>query len=171
MGRGALLAANLPQLQNLIKRDPAGYRDEFVQQYNHYDSIRQLFAISPDDNAAHFRELVAFIAQLAVCYPAETAAFPSHLSTLLLEHYGVLSPDTRKTLLHSLVILRNKNVLTSIECAPRLFFLPPLTIFPVSSGPSSPCSPAPPPRPSGRSSARPSSPTSALPTSAPRTTS
>lgn len=26
--RGALLAANLPQLQNLIKRDPVGYREE-----------------------------------------------------------------------------------------------------------------------------------------------
>jgi len=26
--RGALLTANLPQLQNLIKRDPEGYRDE-----------------------------------------------------------------------------------------------------------------------------------------------
>lgn len=26
--RGALLAANLPQLQNLIKRDPDGYKDE-----------------------------------------------------------------------------------------------------------------------------------------------
>lgn len=26
--RGALLAANLPQLQNLIKRDPEGYREE-----------------------------------------------------------------------------------------------------------------------------------------------
>lgn len=26
--RGALLASNLPQLQNLIKRDPEGYRDE-----------------------------------------------------------------------------------------------------------------------------------------------
>ncbi|KAI9569090.1 SDA1-domain-containing protein [Boletus coccyginus] len=127
MGRGALLAANLPQLQNLIKRDPAGYRDEFVQQYNHYDSIRQLFAISPDDNAAHFRELVAFIAQLAVCYPNETAAFPSHLSTLLLEHYGALSPDTRKTLLHSLVILRNKNVLTSIDLLRSLFPLLPRT--------------------------------------------
>lgn len=26
--RGILLAANLPQLQNLIKRDPEGYREE-----------------------------------------------------------------------------------------------------------------------------------------------
>ena len=122
MGRGVLLTANLPQLQNLIKRDPAGYKEEFLQQYNHYDSIRQLFTISPDDNAAHFRELVTFIAQVAVCYPKETAEFPSHLASLVLEHYGALSPDTRKTILHNLVILRNKNVITSIECVPCPLF-------------------------------------------------
>ena len=109
---------HLPQLQNLIKRDPAGYRDEFVQQYNHYNSSRELFLISPDDNAAHFRELVSFVAQVAVCYPKETADFPAHLSTLLLQHYGALSPDTRKTLLQNLVILRNKHVIPSIECVP-----------------------------------------------------
>ena len=118
MGRGALLTVNLPQLQNLIKRDPAGYKEEFLQQYNHYNSIRQLFLLSPDDSATRFAELVTFIAQVAVCYPAETADFPAHLAALLRENYGALTPDTRKTLLHTLVMLRNKNVITSIECAP-----------------------------------------------------
>ena len=33
-GRGALLTSNLPQLQNLIKRDPVGYKEEFLQQWN-----------------------------------------------------------------------------------------------------------------------------------------
>ncbi|KAF8436929.1 protein required for actin cytoskeleton organization and cell cycle progression [Boletus edulis BED1] len=127
MGRGVLLTANLPQLQNLIKRDPAAYKEEFLQQYNHYNSIRQLFAISPDDNAEHFRELVTFIAQVAVCYPKETADFASHLSSLVLEHYGALSPDTRKSLLHNLVILRNKNVISSIDLLKTLFPLLPRT--------------------------------------------
>ncbi|KAF8558438.1 protein required for actin cytoskeleton organization and cell cycle progression [Imleria badia] len=128
MGRGILLTANLPQLQNLIKRDPAAYKEEFLQQYNHYNSIRQLFLISPDDdNAAHLRELVAFIAQVAVCYPKETVDFPSHLSSLVLEHYGALTQDTRKTLLHNLVILRNKNVISSIDLLKNLFPLLPRT--------------------------------------------
>jgi protein SDA1 len=118
MGRGALLAANLPQLQNLIKRDPAGYREEFLQQYNHYNSVRQLFLLSPHDNAARFGELVSFIAQVAVCYPTDTADFPARLAALLRDSYGALAPDTRKTLLHNLVILRNKRVISSIECAP-----------------------------------------------------
>jgi protein SDA1 len=64
MGRGVLLTSNLPQLQNLIKRDPISYKEEFLQQWNHYDSIRQIFKINPDEQAQHFKELVAFISQV-----------------------------------------------------------------------------------------------------------
>lgn len=66
MGRGILLTSNLPQLQNLIKRDPAAYKEEFLQQWNHYNSVRQIFHLNPDEQAQHFRELVTFIAQ--VCF-------------------------------------------------------------------------------------------------------
>jgi len=120
-GRGVLLTSNLPQLQNLIKRDPAAYKEEFLQQWNHYDSIRQIFQINPDEQAQHFRELVSFISQVAQCYPKETKDFPSHLSTLLLDNYGTLMPDTRKTLVQNLVMLRNKDVITSIELLKSLF--------------------------------------------------
>ena len=56
------------------------------------------------------------IHKVAQCYRKETAEFPSHLSTMLLENYGTLSPDTRKSLVQNLVMLRNKDVITSIEC-------------------------------------------------------
>lgn len=64
MGRGILLTSNLPQLQNLIKRDPEAYKEEFLQQWNHYNSIRRIFATNPDEQATHFRELVTFISQV-----------------------------------------------------------------------------------------------------------
>jgi protein SDA1 len=133
MGRGVLLTSNLPQLQNLIKRDPIAYKEEFLQQWNHYDSIRQMFKINPEEQAQHFKEIVAFISQVrllinllfiivsckmiqvATCYPKETAEFPAQISTLLLESYGILAPDTRKTLLQNLIMLRNKDVISSIE--------------------------------------------------------
>lgn len=62
--RGALLTSNLPQLQNLVKRDPAAYKEEFLQQWNHYESIRKIFQINPDEQAQHFRQLISFIAQV-----------------------------------------------------------------------------------------------------------
>ncbi|KAG8681307.1 Severe Depolymerization of Actin, partial [Ceratobasidium sp. 423] len=129
VGRGALLTSNLPQLQNLIKRDPIAYRDEFLQQWGHYDSIRRIFALKPDDDAQaeRFRELVTFISHLSQCYPKETAEFPTHLSELLLQNYTILSPDTRKTLVSNLVMLRNKDVISSIELLKSLFPLLPKT--------------------------------------------
>ncbi|CEL59224.1 Protein sda1 OS=Schizosaccharomyces pombe (strain 972 / ATCC 24843) GN=sda1 PE=3 SV=2 [Rhizoctonia solani AG-1 IB] len=129
VGRGALLTSNLPQLQNLIKRDPIAYKDEFLQQWGHYDSIRRIFALKPDDNAQaeRFRELVTFISHVAQCFPKETAEFPSHLSELLLQNYSTLTPDTRKTLVSNLVMLRNKDVISSVELLKSLFPLLPKT--------------------------------------------
>ncbi|KAH9946401.1 SDA1-domain-containing protein [Epithele typhae] len=127
MGRGVLLTSNLPQLQNLIKRDPPAYKEEFLQQWNHYNSIRQIFQINPDENAQHFRELVSFMAQVAQCYPKETSELPTQISALLLESYGSLSPDTRKSLVQTLVMLRNKDVITSITLLQTLFPLLPRT--------------------------------------------
>jgi protein SDA1 len=140
-GRGVLLTSNLPQLQNLIKRDPAAYKEEFLQQWNHYDSIRQIFQINPDEQAQHFRELVSFISQVAQCYPKETKDFPSHLSTLLLDNYGTLMPDTRKTLVQNLVMLRNKDVITSIDPSfPSSLAQPPPIYEPLSAKLFSPIS-------------------------------
>ncbi|KAG8790622.1 Severe Depolymerization of Actin [Ceratobasidium sp. 428] len=129
VGRGALLTSNLPQLQNLIKRDPVGYREEFLQQWNHYDSIRRIFELKPDDDAQaeRFRELVTFISHVAQCYPKETAEFPTQLSELLLQNYATLPPETRKNLVTNLVMLRNKEVITSIELLKSLFPLLPRT--------------------------------------------
>ncbi|TFK46042.1 SDA1-domain-containing protein [Heliocybe sulcata] len=127
MPRGILLTSDLPQLQNLIKRDPVGYKEEFLQQWNHYNSIRQIFQTNPDEQAKHFRELISFIAQVAPCYPKETKDFPAQLSNLLLDGNAVLSPDLRKNLVQNLVMLRNKNAITSIELLRTLFPLLPRT--------------------------------------------
>ncbi|KAI0272597.1 SDA1-domain-containing protein [Gloeopeniophorella convolvens] len=127
MARGILRTSNLPQLQNLIKRDPASYKEEFLQQWNHYNSIRQIFLTNPDEQATHFRELVTFISQVAQCYPKDTADFPSHISSLLLENYGSLSPDIRHSLVQNLVMLKNKGVITSLELLRTLFPLLPRT--------------------------------------------
>lgn len=58
------LPDNLPQLQNLIKRDPQSYKDDFVQQYQHFLSTLQIFKLSPDKENKSLDELVMFIAQV-----------------------------------------------------------------------------------------------------------
>lgn len=58
------LPDNLPQLQNLIKRDPDSYKDDFMQQYRHYLSILEVFRLSPDQENKSLDDLVMFIAQV-----------------------------------------------------------------------------------------------------------
>lgn len=77
----ALLTSNLPQLQNLIKRDPAGYRDEFMQQWNHYESMRRLFELNPDEEGARFREVITFISQVR---PPPSPSKPGRPARMLL---------------------------------------------------------------------------------------
>ena len=125
-----LSISNLPALQNLIKRDPAGYADDFRTQWNSYESARRIIELGIAGGAGgqegdgrraceaeeRWRELVSFIAQVAPCYPTETAAFPGHITSILLNSHASLSPDTRKTLIQSLVLLRSRDMISGIEC-------------------------------------------------------
>lgn len=63
-GRGALLSSNLPQLQNLIKRDPIAYKEEFLQQWNHYKSILNIFQANPVEQSEQFQDMITFISQV-----------------------------------------------------------------------------------------------------------
>ena len=62
--RAALLPTNLPHLQNLIKRDSSSYKEEFLLQWQHYQSSYSIFLIRPDEESQTFVELAGFIAQV-----------------------------------------------------------------------------------------------------------
>ena len=53
-------------VQGNIKRDPAGYADEFQMQWRHYQACLQLFVLKPDQDGGDFGDLVNFIAQVRV---------------------------------------------------------------------------------------------------------
>lgn len=62
--RAALLPTNLPHLQNLIKRDSGSYKEEFLQQWQHFQSSYAIFLLRPDEEGLRFVELAGFIAQV-----------------------------------------------------------------------------------------------------------
>ncbi|WWC91696.1 uncharacterized protein L201_006642 [Kwoniella dendrophila CBS 6074] len=142
--RGILLTSNLPQLQNLIKRDPEGYKEEFLTQYNHYLSLLRLQQVSSvtststsattDKSNELFGDLITFISQCAQCYPTETKELPLQLKGLLLgsgsgsssvESGQSVKGDLRKTVFKNLVMLRNKEIIDSIELLQTLLPLLP----------------------------------------------
>jgi len=115
------LPNNLPQLQNLIKRDAESYKEEFAQQLRHFKSTLQVFELKPDEFNASLDELVLFLAQVAKCYQEDLADFPQTLVQLLHKHSTVLDPDMRISLCRALILLRNKNLLASADLH-QLFF-------------------------------------------------
>lgn len=144
VSRGMLLTNNLPQLQNLVKvscsffkpreslgltpsqRDPVAYKEEFLVQYNHYQSLLRLQTVAPvagastqKDNKSTelFSDLINFVSQTAQCYPVETKELPAQLSALLLGTGGIMAVkgDLRETAVKNLIMLRNKDVIDSIQ--------------------------------------------------------
>ncbi|KAH8553386.1 SDA1-domain-containing protein [Umbelopsis sp. PMI_123] len=121
--RSALLPTNIPQLQNLLKRDPKSYEAEFEQQYRHFEASLSIFKLKPDDEAKNLGELINFISQVSQCFPERTAEFPGQMIDLLQEHYQVLNPDLRKNIVQALILLRNKNIVDNTRLLPLFFTL------------------------------------------------
>ncbi|XP_063165835.1 protein SDA1 homolog [Candoia aspera] len=115
------LPLNLPQLQNLIKRDPPSYTEEFLQQYRHYQSNVDIFKLQPAKPNKELAELVMFLAQVAHCYPKYLENFPQQLKELLSYCHTVLDPDLRMTFCRALILLRNKNLINPTSLL-ELFF-------------------------------------------------
>lgn len=117
--RAAMLPTNVILLQNLVKRDPESYREEFLQQYSHYESLRDIFMLNSmnnesndDSSTIEFIGAIGFVAQVCSCYPKETTNFPNELKQLVLEHHKALPFEVKEKIITSLTMLRNKKVIT-----------------------------------------------------------
>ncbi|KAJ2484183.1 Severe Depolymerization of Actin, partial [Coemansia sp. RSA 2320] len=121
--RSAALLSNLPQLQNLIKRDPRSYQEEFAQQLSHFEAALAIFELKPDEEAKDFAEQIGFLSQVAKCYPKQAARFPSQLISLLQKHYPVLNGDLRKAVVQALILLRSRGVVSNFRVMPLFFTL------------------------------------------------
>ena len=52
---------------------------------------------------------MALVDQVAGCYPAQSAAFPGQLISLLDTHYAAMSPSLRTSVVKALILLRHRN--------------------------------------------------------------
>ncbi|KAJ9606643.1 Severe Depolymerization of Actin [Cladophialophora chaetospira] len=128
--------ADLPNLQNKIKRDPQSYHTDFLHQYIQYENQRQIFLQAPTSSSdssglISFRELIEFIAHVADCYKEETKEFPRQLIEILSQHHAQLEGELREKIVGSLVLLRKKEIIDSntlLQC-----FFPILTGTPSKS--------------------------------------
>ncbi|KAJ4362652.1 Severe Depolymerization of Actin [Ascochyta clinopodiicola] len=123
---GALekIEADHAALRFKIKRDPQSYRDDFNNQWQQYETLRDLFLQSPSTQGtglADLKDLIEFVSHVADLYPDLTAQFPEDLQQILLQHHEVLEYELRDKIVGSLCLLRNKDVINSVTLLNTLF--------------------------------------------------
>ena len=106
------LIHNYPQLQNLIKRDPSCYHDEFLQQLTYFQNVFDLVRLAPQDPSDTFCELLQFICHVSHCYPTECSALPTNLIQILNEFSTILNPELRTCIVKCLFMLKNKRLIS-----------------------------------------------------------
>jgi len=105
------LPINLPQLQNLIKRDKDAYAEEFNQQYRHYQALLQIFHLKPTAESKELDDIVMFLAQISHCYPDVLSSFPNELTQILQQNSTTMNPQLRFTMCRALMLLRSKGLI------------------------------------------------------------
>lgn len=121
-GRAAILPTNFALLQNLVRRDPESYYEEFLQQYSHYESMRDIFLLNPStEDSEEFAEIINFMSFVCSSYPKETAKFPDELATILTKNHAELDHELREKIVQCLVMLRNKDIITAEYLIKTLF--------------------------------------------------
>lgn len=90
-------------------------------QLRNFEAELEIFRMQPSSDSKRFRELVGFLSHVAPCYPKRMAEFPGQLMTLLRDHYSVLRPELRRTLVQCTMLLRNRNMVDAVPML-KLFF-------------------------------------------------
>jgi len=144
-GAGQNVIDRLSALQNLIKRDPSAYRDEYKTQmvsFNAELDIHRLTLSSSSDMSSpgmnssasqqpgdRLRELVVFLAHVYSCYKdsdPDMALFPQQLMDFLDSHSQTLSNEVRRNIVQALTLLRNRGALEPAPLCRVLFALWPV---------------------------------------------
>ena len=101
---------SLPTLQNLIKRDPDGYKEDFERRLRHFQSIIDIQRSQPGAESKELVALLGFISAVCPCFPQLTADVPAQLASLLDEQLDALEPAVRRAIFQALVLLRTRGM-------------------------------------------------------------
>ncbi|KAJ2981783.1 hypothetical protein NQ176_g1807 [Zarea fungicola] len=117
--------ADFASLQYKIRRDPKSYKDEFLKQWEQYETQRDIFLMSPTtvsaDSIESFHNMIDLMAHIADCYPDVMARFPEDLEEIITQHHAILHPELREKIVGSLLLLRRKDVVDSATVLKSLF--------------------------------------------------
>uniref|UniRef100_A0AAF5D067 Protein SDA1 homolog n=1 Tax=Strongyloides stercoralis TaxID=6248 RepID=A0AAF5D067_STRER len=115
---------NLTLLQEKIKKDPESYRQEFSEQFEHFKQNMKLLNIQPTQHRMNLQpilELVVFLSKTAIYYKNDAEEFARLLVNILTDQGPALHHHIRESFCESLLSLRNRKHLDTIQLL-QLFF-------------------------------------------------
>ncbi|KAF1755012.1 hypothetical protein GCK72_021579 [Caenorhabditis remanei] len=117
---------NLGLMQEIIRKDPESYKEEFMEQFNYFVQTMKLLHLQPEQSRTEMQSLqesVLFLSGLAKHYPKEAKQFSDSLFELLREQGSGLDADVRMSFCKALVLLRNQDMLDQIVLLETFFEL------------------------------------------------
>lgn len=81
-----------------------------------------------DKGIVSLHDLIDFVSHCADCYPDITKGFPNDLTNLLNLHHTVLESELRDKIVGSLVLLRKKEIIDSVQYVLLLLLGPYLSL-------------------------------------------
>mmetsp|Transcript_13274 Transcript_13274/g.30207 ORF Transcript_13274/g.30207 Transcript_13274/m.30207 type:complete len:669 (+) Transcript_13274:79-2085(+) len=114
---------SLPQLQNLMRRDPEAYAPEFQQQWSHFGSMVDIFKLKPQKPHKTFGEHVMFLAHVSPSFPGRGLELATVITSVLNEHSEIMHAEMRLVLVQALIMLRNRSQYPSMQTLPLYFKL------------------------------------------------
>ncbi|PAA84500.1 hypothetical protein BOX15_Mlig016276g3 [Macrostomum lignano] len=106
---------NLLNLQNLVKRDPQSYIQEFETAYDFFKSLFDAFKLAPTKYDRELAEQVMFVSQVSHCYRDKVADFPLMLISLLKQSASLMDSEMRMAFCKALILMRNKGLVTPLD--------------------------------------------------------
>eukprot|EP00299_Pterocystis_sp_00344_P010143 c4465_g1_i1.p1 GENE.c4465_g1_i1~~c4465_g1_i1.p1 ORF type:complete len:734 (-),score=187.12 c4465_g1_i1:19-2220(-) len=117
------LLQQLPYLQDRIKRDKAGYRNEFDAQYVRFLSLLKIMETEPSANNKGFADLTNFLSHVVTMYDDKCEEFVSLVHDFVEKHHAVMNRVVRTTLVSCLILLRNKQAIQAVKLLKLCFLL------------------------------------------------
>ncbi|CAB3396965.1 unnamed protein product [Caenorhabditis bovis] len=109
---------NLGLMMEIIRKDPESYKEEFMEQFNHFVQTMKLLHMQPEQHKMELQPLlesVMFLSGLAKHFPSESKEFSASLFAILREQGAGLDPDVRMAFCKALVLLRNQELINQVE--------------------------------------------------------
>ncbi|KAK6046989.1 SDA1 protein [Cooperia oncophora] len=97
--RYSMSERNLGLMMEIIRKDPESYKEEFMEQFDHYLHTMKLLHLQPQQHRMELQPLlesVTFLSGLAKHYPEQAKEFSAHLIGVLREQGSGLDPHVSR---------------------------------------------------------------------------